>query len=49
MVIMSISIGKAPFIEILENGSSSGELSKLSAETAANIGLVGLAQTGIEY
>jgi Ca2+-binding RTX toxin-like protein len=43
---------KAPFIEMLENGFSRGELAKLAAETtenAANIGLVGLAQTGIDY
>jgi Ca2+-binding RTX toxin-like protein len=43
---------KAPFINMLENGFSRGELAKLAAETqenAANIGLVGLAQTGIEY
>ncbi len=43
---------KAPFINMLENGFSRGEIAKLAAETqenAANIGLVGLAQTGIEY
>lgn len=43
---------KAPFIEMLENGFSRGELAKLAAETAENalnIDLVGLSQTGIDY
>ena len=43
---------KAPFIEMLENGFSRGEFVKLAAETplnSTNIGLVGLAQTGIDY
>jgi hypothetical protein len=43
---------KAPFVEMLENGFSRGDLAKLAADTAenvANIGLVGLAQTGIEF
>ena len=43
---------KAPFIEILESGFSRGEFVKLAAETplnSTNIGLVGLAQTGIDY
>lgn len=43
---------KAPFIAMLKDGMSHGELAKLAAETsenAINIGLVGLAQNGIEY
>ena len=43
---------KAPFIELLENGMTVGDLAKLAAETtlnAANIDLVGLASTGLEY
>jgi hypothetical protein len=43
---------KAPFIQMLDNGFSRGELAKLAADTpenAVNIGLVGLAQTGLDY
>jgi hypothetical protein len=43
---------KAPFIALLENGMTAGALAHLAADTAfntANINLVGLAQTGIEY
>ncbi len=43
---------KAPFIKMLEDGFSRGELARLAAETgenAANIGLTGIAQFGIEY
>jgi len=43
---------KAPFLSMLENGFSQGELARLAAETsqnASNIDLVGLARTGVEY
>jgi len=43
---------KQPFIALLENGMSAGALAHLAADTAfntANINLVGLALTGIEY
>jgi hypothetical protein len=43
---------KDPFIALLENGMTAGELAHLAADTAfntTNINLVGLAQTGIEY
>jgi hypothetical protein len=43
---------KAPYIALLENGMSPGALAHLAADTAfntANINLVGLAETGIEY
>lgn len=43
---------KDPFIALLKNGMTPGELVQLAADTllnAANINLVGLAQTGIEF
>jgi len=43
---------KAPYIALLENGMSSGALAHLAADSAfnlANINLVGLTLTGIEY
>jgi len=43
---------KAPFIKMLENGETPGSLCKLAAENSinlANIDLVGLAKTGIEF
>lgn len=43
---------KAPFIKMLEDGMTPGALTHMAAETSyntANINLVGLAQTGIEY
>lgn len=43
---------KAPFIKMLEDGFTRGDLARLAAETsenATNIGLTGIAQTGIEY
>lgn len=43
---------KAPFIKMLADGMKAGDLVVLAADTAsntANIGLVGLIQTGIEY
>lgn len=43
---------KQPFIALLENGMSAGALAHLAADTTfniANINLVGLAQTGIEF
>ncbi|MFM9992477.1 MAG: FG-GAP-like repeat-containing protein [Burkholderiaceae bacterium] len=46
------SADKQPFIAMLENGMSAGALAHLAADSSfntANINLVGLAQTGIEY
>jgi hypothetical protein len=43
---------KAPLIGLLENGMTAGALAQLAADSSfntANINLVGLAQTGIEY
>lgn len=43
---------KAPFVKMLENGTTPGALCKLAAESSinvANIDLVGLAKTGIEF
>jgi hypothetical protein len=43
---------KAPYIALLESGMSSGALAHLAADSAfnlANINLVGLTLTGIEY
>ena len=43
---------KAPFIKMLADGMKPGDLVSLAADTSfntANIGLVGLIQTGIEY
>lgn len=43
---------KAPFIKMLEDGMTPGALAHMAADTSynsANINLVGLAQTGIEY
>lgn len=43
---------KAPFIKMLEDGMTPGALAHIAADTSyntANINLVGLAQTGIEY
>jgi serralysin len=43
---------KAPFVQMLNSGMSSGDLVVLAADTASNqtnIGLTGLATTGIEY
>ena len=43
---------KAPYLSLLENGLTVGALVHLAADSAlnsANINLVGLAQTGIEY
>ena len=43
---------KAPFIAMLANGTKPGDLVVLAADTGlntANIGLVGLAQTGLEF
>ena len=43
---------KAPFIALLENGMTPGELVHLAADTifnTNNINLVGLSQTGIEF
>jgi len=43
---------KAPFIKMLEDGMTPGELAQMAADTSINtnnINLVGLAQTGIEY
>ena len=43
---------KAPFIALLENGMTPGELVHLAADTifnTTNINLVGLSQTGIEF
>ena len=45
-------VDKAPFIKMLVEGLKAGELVVLAADTTfntANINLVGLAQTGIEY
>ena len=45
-------LDKAPFIKMLEDGFTRGDLARLAAETsenATNIGLTGIAQTGIEY
>ena len=45
-------VDRAPLIRLLEDGLSRGEFVKIAAETdqnAANIDLVGLSQTGIEY
>ena len=46
------TLEKAPYLNLLENGLTVGALVHLAAETAlnsANINLVGLAQTGVEY
>jgi hypothetical protein len=43
---------KAPFVKMLVDGMKAGDLVALAADTSfntANIGLVGLVQTGIEY
>jgi hypothetical protein len=43
---------KAPFLKMLEDGLSSGELARLASETdenANNIGLVGLMQNGLDF
>ena len=43
---------KAPFIKMLEDGLKPGDFVVMAADhllNATNIGLVGLAQTGIEY
>ena len=43
---------KAPYIALLQNGMTPGALAQLAADSTfntANINLVGLAQTGIEY
>ncbi len=43
---------KASYIALLDNGMTTGAFAKMAADTsfnAANINLVGLAQTGIEY
>ena len=45
-------VDKAPFIKMLVDGMKPGDLVVLAADTTfntANINLVGLAQTGIEY
>jgi serralysin len=46
------STDKAPYIALLENGTSPGALAHLAADSSlntTNINLVGLLQTGIEY
>jgi Ca2+-binding RTX toxin-like protein len=46
------NLDKAPFVKMLEDGMKVGDLATLAAETsfnAANINLVGLALTGIEF
>lgn len=46
------SSDKSPYISLLENGTTAGALAHMAAETSfntANINIVGLAQTGIEY
>ena len=43
---------KAPLIALIENGMTPGALTQIAADSSfniANINLVGLAQTGIEY
>jgi hypothetical protein len=46
------TVDKAPFVDMLENGMIVGDLAKLAAETplnSANINLMGLISTGLEY